>query len=157
MLIRLAEGEQEVASRVDCCCRWQRDVGARFVGARHSSEKQAITPARYDEGMFATNHNAAAGERGYHNITQIVHSRRFPPPLSTTVRAFLRFHRATTLAISFLVDSRRVSPTIYQVATTHATIRALSGRFLFLFLEIKFCFIRWDLKARNQSTLPTEY
>ena len=35
-----------------------------------SSEKQAITPARYDEGTIATNHNTATGERGYHNITQ---------------------------------------------------------------------------------------
>ena len=32
-------------------------------GARRSSEKQAITPARYDEGTNATNHNAATGER----------------------------------------------------------------------------------------------
>ena len=29
---------------------------------------QEITPARYDEGTMATNHNAATGERGYHTI-----------------------------------------------------------------------------------------
>ena len=38
----------------------------RFMNeeARHSSERQAITPAtpaRYDEGTLATNHNAATG------------------------------------------------------------------------------------------------
>ena len=38
-------------------------------GARHSSERQAITPARYDEGTLATNDNAGTGERGYHNTT----------------------------------------------------------------------------------------
>ena len=37
-------------------------------GARESSSRQAITPARYDEGTLATNHNAATGERGYHSI-----------------------------------------------------------------------------------------
>ena len=36
-------------------------------GARLSSERQAIMPARYDEGTMATNHNAATWERGYHN------------------------------------------------------------------------------------------
>ena len=36
-------------------------------GARGSSEKQAITPVRYDEGTIATNHNAPTGERGYHS------------------------------------------------------------------------------------------
>ena len=36
-------------------------------GVRRSSEKQAITPARYDEGAIDTNHNAATGEIGYHN------------------------------------------------------------------------------------------
>ena len=36
-------------------------------GATESSSRQAITPARYDEGTLATNHNAATGERGYHN------------------------------------------------------------------------------------------
>ena len=37
------------------------------AGARRSSEKQAITPVRYNEGTIVTNHNAATGERGYHN------------------------------------------------------------------------------------------
>ena len=36
--------------------------------ARESSSRQAITPARYDGGTLATNHNAARGERGCHNI-----------------------------------------------------------------------------------------
>ena len=36
-------------------------------GERRSSERQAITPARYDEGAIATDQNAATGERGYHN------------------------------------------------------------------------------------------
>ena len=36
-------------------------------GATLSSEKQAIAPARYDEGTIATTRNAATGERGYHN------------------------------------------------------------------------------------------
>ena len=36
-------------------------------GARESSSRQAITPARYDEGILATNHNATTGERGHHN------------------------------------------------------------------------------------------
>ena len=36
-------------------------------GARHSSARQAITPAIYDEETLATNHVAATGERGYHN------------------------------------------------------------------------------------------
>ena len=36
-------------------------------GARRSSEKQTTTPARYDEGKIATNHNATAGKSGYHN------------------------------------------------------------------------------------------
>ena len=30
--------------------------------------KGRITPARYDEGTLATNHNATTGERGYHNM-----------------------------------------------------------------------------------------
>ena len=34
-------------------------------GARHSSERQAIRPARYGEGTLATDHNAATGDRGY--------------------------------------------------------------------------------------------
>ena len=38
-------------------------------GARCSSAKQAITPVRYDEGTIATNHDAATGERGYHNTS----------------------------------------------------------------------------------------
>ena len=38
-------------------------------GARRSSEKQAITPVRYDEGTIAINHNATTGERGYHNTS----------------------------------------------------------------------------------------
>ena len=38
-------------------------------GARESSSRQVITPARYDEGTFATNHKAATAKRGYHNIT----------------------------------------------------------------------------------------
>ena len=44
-------------------------------GARDSSVRQAIAPARYegmmirgyDEGTLATNNNAAEGEGGYHN------------------------------------------------------------------------------------------
>ena len=36
---------------------------------RHSSARQAITPARYDAGTLATKHNAETGERGYHNTT----------------------------------------------------------------------------------------
>ena len=36
-------------------------------GARESSSRQAITPARYDEGTLAANHNAATGGRRYHN------------------------------------------------------------------------------------------
>ena len=31
--------------------------------ARRSSSRQAIKPARYDEGTLAINHNAATGER----------------------------------------------------------------------------------------------
>ena len=37
-------------------------------GARSSSERQAITPAKYDDGGIATNRNAATGEGGYRNI-----------------------------------------------------------------------------------------
>ena len=37
-------------------------------GTRHSSERQAITPAKYDEGVLAKSHNAATGERVFHNI-----------------------------------------------------------------------------------------
>ena len=32
-------------------------------GARPTSERQTIAPARYDEGTIATSHNAATGER----------------------------------------------------------------------------------------------
>ena len=39
-------------------------------GARESSSRQAITPARYDEGILATKHNAAIGEKGCHNNNQ---------------------------------------------------------------------------------------
>ena len=35
-------------------------------GARKSSYRQAITPAKYDEGTCTTNHNAAARKRTYH-------------------------------------------------------------------------------------------
>ena len=38
-------------------------------GARGSSFRQATTPARYDEGTLATNHNAATGRRGYHDTS----------------------------------------------------------------------------------------
>ena len=38
-------------------------------GAGESSSRQAITPARYDEGTHATNHNSATGERGYQNTS----------------------------------------------------------------------------------------
>ena len=38
-------------------------------GARESSSRQAITPARYDEGKLATNHNTATEERGYNNTS----------------------------------------------------------------------------------------
>ena len=34
-----------------------------------SSAAQAKTPARYDEGALATNHNAATEERTYHNTS----------------------------------------------------------------------------------------
>ena len=40
-------------------------------GARKSWSRQAIAPAKYDEGTFTTNHNAATGERGYHNIPTV--------------------------------------------------------------------------------------
>ena len=40
-------------------------------GARESLSRLAITPAKYDEGTLATNHNAATGERGYHNIPTV--------------------------------------------------------------------------------------
>ena len=41
--------------------------GARYPSARQAitSARQAIVPARYDEGALAANHNAATGERGY--------------------------------------------------------------------------------------------
>ena len=35
------------------------------------NRRNATTPARYDEGTLATNHYAATGERGYHNIDQV--------------------------------------------------------------------------------------
>ena len=38
-------------------------------GARHSSERQAIVPARYDEGTIASKHKAATEERGYRITT----------------------------------------------------------------------------------------
>ena len=38
-------------------------------GARLILIRQAITPAKYDEGILATNHNAATGERGCDTIT----------------------------------------------------------------------------------------
>ena len=41
--------------------------------ARRSSERLAITPARYDEGTIATNHKATTWERGYHHIITIAH------------------------------------------------------------------------------------
>ena len=37
-------------------------------GAIKSTSRQAITPARYNEGTPATHRNAATGERGYRNI-----------------------------------------------------------------------------------------
>ena len=36
-------------------------------GARESSSRLAVTPAKYHEGTLATNHNATTGERGYHD------------------------------------------------------------------------------------------
>ena len=41
-------------------------------GARESSSRQAITPARYDEGTLATNHNAAKGKGGYRNTRRLL-------------------------------------------------------------------------------------
>ena len=38
-------------------------------GVRRSSEKQAITPAKYDERAIATSHNATTGEGGYYNTS----------------------------------------------------------------------------------------
>ena len=38
-------------------------------GARQYSPRQAITPARYDEGTLVTNDDAATEERGYHNTS----------------------------------------------------------------------------------------
>ena len=55
-----------IGSWISCCllARYPLDEGARI-----SSERQAITPARFDGGTLATNHNAATGERGYHNTS----------------------------------------------------------------------------------------
>ena len=39
-------------------------------GAKYSSARQAIAPARYDEGALATNHKAATGGRGYLNTNR---------------------------------------------------------------------------------------
>ena len=36
-------------------------------GAKHSSVRQVITPAEYDEGTLGTNHNAATRETGHGN------------------------------------------------------------------------------------------
>ena len=36
-------------------------------GDRILTSRQAMTPARYEEGTLATNHNAATRGRGYHN------------------------------------------------------------------------------------------
>ena len=54
-----------VSSIINCCVLSGYLVNE---GARESSSRQAITPARYD-GTLATNHNAAIGERGYHNAS----------------------------------------------------------------------------------------
>ena len=57
-----------ITSCISCCLPRQMSSERRGEAL---SEKQAITPARYDEGTITTNHNAATGERGYHNIDKI--------------------------------------------------------------------------------------
>ena len=54
---------EEIVASISCLlagCLLNEEV-------RESSSKQAITPAKYDEGTLATDRNAATGERGYRN------------------------------------------------------------------------------------------
>ena len=50
-------------------------AGCLNEGARGSSPRQAMTPAKYDEEPFATNHNAATGGGGYHDTINSPSSR----------------------------------------------------------------------------------
>ena len=65
----LTQGARRMLGRYSA---WNSCLLARCLlneGATESSSRQAITPARYDEGTLATNHNAATGETGYHNTS----------------------------------------------------------------------------------------
>ena len=56
-----------IGSCISCCS--PRQMSSERWGEALTRKRQAITPARYDEGTLATNHNAATGERGYHNTS----------------------------------------------------------------------------------------
>ena len=57
-----------ICSCVSCCS--PRQISSERKGRGAHTKKQAIAPAMYDEGTIATNHNAATGERGYHDTKQ---------------------------------------------------------------------------------------
>ena len=60
----------EVTSSCISCCL-PRQMSSERRGEAFIRKAGAITRARYDEGTLATNHNAATGERGYHNSTPL--------------------------------------------------------------------------------------
>ena len=68
-------------------------------GAREFSSRQTITPARYDEGTLATNHNADTGEiyrsTWYTIITLLLY---------TPVKCSLRTYRAYLVLVFHLIE-----------------------------------------------------
>ena len=72
LLRSLTRGASRMLGSYSCLCSLLACLLAGCLlneGARESSSRQTITPARCDEETLATNHNAATGERGYHNTS----------------------------------------------------------------------------------------
>ena len=53
--------EVDVVASISCL------LARRMLFERRGERAQAMTPARFDEGILATDHNTVTGERGYHN------------------------------------------------------------------------------------------
>lgn len=83
--------------------------------ASNSSSRQTVeTPARYDEGTAAQNHNAATTERGYYNIQLFSCQPANSTPSAaelTAVRQTVSPNKFVTATYTGISQTKRIAPT----------------------------------------------